>query len=79
MNSKYDLEGNGLKGQMATSPTILVVYRVHIVMEIHKTSAYTMYKHKKIAQSLNAQSEFTSLHTSSSFLTVAQYSTEDFI
>jgi hypothetical protein len=28
---------------------------------------------------LNAQSEFTSLHTSSSFLTVAQYSTEDFI
>ena len=52
MNSKYDSEGNGLKGQMATSPTILVLYRAHIVMDIHKNSAYTMYRHKKIAQSL---------------------------
>ena len=40
---------------------------------------YTMYRHKKIAQSLNIQSEFTPLHTSSSFLAVAQYSMEDFI
>lgn len=73
MNSKYDLEGNGLKGQMATSTAILVVYRAHIVMDIYKTSAYTMYRHKKIAQSLNVQSEFTPLHTSSSFLAGAQY------
>jgi len=64
---------------MATSPTILVVYRAHIVMDIQKTSPYTMYRHKKIAKSLNIQSEFTPLPTSSSFLAVAQYSTEDFI
>jgi len=50
MNSKYDLEGNGLKGQMATSPTILVVYRAHIVIDIHKTSAYIMYKRKKLLE-----------------------------
>jgi hypothetical protein len=65
MNSKYDLEGNGLKGQMATSPT--QNFSLHYVQT------------QKIAQSLNVQSKFTPLHTSSSFLAVAQYSMEDFI
>lgn len=32
---------------MTTSPTILVVYRAHIVMDIHTTSAYTVHRHKK--------------------------------
>jgi hypothetical protein len=54
------LKGNGPVGQVRTSHEILLVYRGHLEMTVHKISAvYTMCKGvQKTAQGLNAQLEF---------------------
>jgi hypothetical protein len=70
------LQGNGPVCHVETSPEILLIYRAHLVMIVHKILAANMQGCEKIAQSWIQQFKFAPLRTcaTAARLVVALYS-----